>query len=119
GILATDSFYDTRGWNWKTNSNWWDSGANPGSAIVTIPDTQVPSQTVTAFDGLGRAVLVTSYDDSQVKSTTATAYYGDRTTTVPPAGGTPTSTVTDALGRTTELDSYTAPPTVNTSVANG
>jgi RHS repeat-associated protein len=119
GMLVTDSFYDTRGWTWKTNSNWWDSGANPGSAIVTIPDSQVPNQTVTAFDGLGRAVLVTSYDDSQVKSTTATAYYGDRTTTVPPAGGSPTSTVTDALGRTTELDSYTSPPTVNTSVANG
>jgi YD repeat-containing protein len=119
GMLVSDSFYDTRGFTWKTNSNWWDSGANPGSTIVTVPDSQVPNQTVTAFDGLGRPVLVTAYDDATVKATTATAYYGDRTTTVPPAGGTPTATVTDALGRTTELDSYTSPPTVNTSVANG
>ena len=118
-MLVTDSFYDTRGLTWKTNSNWWDSGANPGSTIVTVPDSQVPNQTVTAFDGLGRPVLATAYDDSAVKATTATAYYGDRTTTVLPAGGSPTSTVTDALGRTTELDSYTSPPTVNTSVANG
>ena len=118
GILVSDSFYDSRGWLWKTNTDWWDSTANPGSAIVTVPDSQVPDQTVTAFDGLGRAVLVTSYDDSAVKSTTATAYYGDRVTTVPPAGGTPTSTVTDALGRTTELDQYTADPAVSTSVAS-
>jgi RHS repeat-associated protein len=118
GMLVTDDFYDSRGWQWKTNTNWWDSGASPGSTIVTVPDSQVPNQTVTAFDGLDRPVLVTSYDDSQVKSTTATAYYGDRTTTVPASGGTPTSTVTDALGRTTELDSYTSPPTVTTGTAN-
>ena len=58
-----------RGWEWKTNTNWWDSGATPGSTIVTVPDSQVPNQTETAFDGLGRPVLVTSYDDSAVKST--------------------------------------------------
>jgi RHS repeat-associated protein len=119
GMLVTDDFYDTRGWLYKTNINWWDASGTPGSAIVTVPDSQVPNQDVTDFDGLGRPVLVTSYDDSAVKSTTATAYYGDRVTTVPASGGTPTSTVTDALGRTTELDSYTSPPAVNTSTANG
>ncbi len=119
GILVTDHFYDSRGWEWKTNTNWWDSGASPGSVIVTVPDSQVPDQTETAFDGLGRPVQVTSYDNSAVKSTTYDAYYGDRVTTVPPAGGTPTSTVTDALGRTTELDSYTSTPAVNTSTAGG
>jgi RHS repeat-associated protein len=118
GMLVTDDFYDSRGWQWKNNISWWDSSASPGSSIVTVPDSQVPDQTVTDFDGLGRPVLVTSYDDSQVKSTTATAYYGDRVTTVPASGGTPTSTVADALGRTTELDSYTSPPTVTTSAAN-
>jgi YD repeat-containing protein len=127
GILVSDNFYDSRGWLWKVNTNTWDSSANPASAscqtasppdcIVTVPDSQAPDQTVTAFDGLGRPVLATSYDESQVKSTTATAYYGDRVTTVPAAGGTPSSTVTDALGRTTEIDKYTAPPTVTTSVA--
>ena len=85
--------------------------------VVTVPDSQVPDQQVTNFDGLGRPVLVTSYDDSTVKSATATAYYGDKVTTVPPAGGTPTSAATDALGRTTELDSYTSAPTVTTSTS--
>ena len=128
GILVSDNFYDSRGWLSKVNTNTWDSGGSPASAdcqtttpvncIVTVPDSQAPDQTVTAFDGLGRPVLVTSYDDSTVKSTTATAYYGDRVTTVPASGGTPTSTVTDALGRTTEIDQYTSAPTVSTSVAN-
>jgi RHS repeat-associated protein len=119
GMLVTDHFYDSRGWEWKTNTRWLDSAANPGSAIVTVPDSQVPDQQVTDFDGLGRPVLVTSYDDSTVKSTTATAYYGDKVTTVPPTGGTPTSTASDALGRTTELDSYTSAPAVTASVSGG
>jgi YD repeat-containing protein len=119
GMLVTDHFYDSRGWEWKTNTNWLDAGANPGPAIVTVPDSQVPDQQVTAFDGLGRPVLVTSYDDSAVKSTTASAYYGDRVTTVPPSGGTPTSTASDALGRTTELDSYTSGPAVTTTLSGG
>lgn len=60
GMLVTDHFYDSRGWEWKTNTNWLDAGANPGAAIVTVPDSQVPDQQVTDFDGLGRPVLVTS-----------------------------------------------------------
>ncbi len=128
GILVSDDFYDSRGWLSQVNTNTWDSSASPAAAscqtvsppdcIITVPDSQAPDETVTDFDGLGRPVLVTSYDDSTVKSTIATAYYGDRVTTVPASGGTPTSTVTDALGRTTEIDQYTAAPTVTTSVAN-
>jgi RHS repeat-associated protein len=119
GMLVSDDFYDSRGWEWKTNTNWWDSTANPGSTIVTVPDSQVPNQTVTQYDGLGRPVIVTSYNDSQVKSTSYTLYTGDKVTTVPPTGGTTTTTASDALGRTTELDSYTAPPTVATGTNAG
>jgi RHS repeat-associated protein len=115
GILVTDDFYDSRGWEWKTNTDWWDSTASPGDTILTIADSQVPDQAETAYDGLGRPIMVTDYDDSVVERQTATAYYGDRVTTVPPQGGTPTSTVTDALGRTTELDSYTSRPTITTT----
>jgi RHS repeat-associated protein len=117
GVLVTDHFYNSDGWEWKTNTNWWDSSASPGPAILQVNDSQVPDQTVTIFDGLGRPVLVNSCDESAVQSATATGYYGDRVTTVPPTGGTPTSTLTDALGRTTELDSYTSPPTLTLSPA--
>lgn len=118
GSVITDNFYDSRGWLVKTNMNYYDPTDSPGDSVITVPDDQVADQTVTAYDGLYRPVLLTSYDDSKVASTMATAYYGDRTTTVPPQGGTPTSTVTDALGRTTEIDDYTTTPTVATSTVN-
>jgi RHS repeat-associated protein len=128
GILISDNYYDSRGWLYKVNTDTWDPGDSPASpscttstppdCIITVPDSDATDQAVTDFDGLGRPVLVTSYDQSQVRSVTATAYYGDRVTTVPASGGTPTSTVTDALGRTTEIDQYTSPPAVTTSTAN-
>ena len=119
GMLVTDDFYNSRGGEWKTNTNWWDAGANPGSTIVTVPDSQVPDQTVTQFDGLGRPVTVTSYDDSLVKSVAYSAYTGDKVTVVPPAGGTPTTVTTDAVGRETELDSYTTAPAVTAGTNAG
>jgi RHS repeat-associated protein len=120
GVVVSDDFYDSRGWLVKTNNGWWDSSASgPGNSILTVPDSQVPSQTVTAYDGLYRAVLVTSYDDSSVRAQAATAYYGDKTVTVPPRGGAPSATVTDALGRATEIDQYTTAPTVTTSTTGG
>jgi RHS repeat-associated protein len=117
GVLVTDHFYDSRGWEWKTNTQWWDSSANPGGTVLTVPDSQVTDQTETIFDGLGRAIEVTSYDDSTIRRVSYTAYQGDRVITVPPPGGTPTATVTDALGRTTETDDYTTRPTVTTSTS--
>ncbi|MCO6007030.1 polymorphic toxin type 43 domain-containing protein [Actinoallomurus purpureus] len=124
GRLVTDTFYDTRGWAWKTNTDWYDSSGTPGNALLTVPDSQVPNQSVTAFDGLDRPVLGTSYEDSNIKSQTATSYLGDKTITVPLnasgspfPGATAKATVTDALGRTTELDSYTQPPTVAVSTS--
>jgi RHS repeat-associated protein len=121
GSLVTDTFYDSHGWVIKSNIGWWNS-ASPGSAIVTIPDSQVPDQKVTSFDGLGRPVSILSYNDSSPVSTADTAYYGDRVTSVllndqpatPVVDGTPTSTVGDALGRQTELDQYTTAPSVST-----
>jgi RHS repeat-associated protein len=128
GILVTDDFYDSRGWQWKVNHNWWDSGVNPGNAILTENDSLVPNQTVTAFDALGRPVKVTSYDDSSPRSVAYTQYTGDKVIAVPaatgtspitPVGATPTATVSDAIGRTTEQDAYTAWPAITTSTNPG
>jgi RHS repeat-associated protein len=116
GILVSDDFYDSRGFEWKANTDWWDSTGTPGGTIQTVPDSQVPNQTVTSFDPLGRTIMVTSNDDNVEVRRTATAYYGNTVLTVPPPGGTPTATVTDALGRTTELDSYTSRPHVGTTM---
>ncbi len=122
GRVISDTFYDTRGWMCKINAAWWDPAAGPSTTLVTAADNTIPNQTVTAFDGAGRPVLATSYEDATVRSATATAYYGDRTVTVPLgadlkpfAGGMATATVTDALGRTSERDAYTTLPTVTAS----
>lgn len=119
GRLVSDTFYDSRGWTVKRNTDWWDSKSTPDTALVAVPDSQVDRQDVFAFNGNGQPVLDTSYDQSVVHSRTATAYTGDRTITVPLnanglpfAGGIATATVTDALGRTIEKDDYTTPPAV-------
>jgi RHS repeat-associated protein len=123
GILVSGNFYDSRGWLYETNSDYNDPSASPGGSIVPVPESDEADEQVTAFDGLGRPVLVTSYDDSQPVSYTATQYTGDTVTTaqtgpqltdVLPGA---TSTVTDALGRTTQISQYTSPPAVTATVS--
>src|SRR5206468_2373458 len=74
----------------------------------------VHDQTTTTYDGLGRAVTSVSADAGVPVTTTTTVYNGDRTTVIPPAGAVAATTITDPLGRKTELDQYSTPPTVNT-----
>jgi RHS repeat-associated protein len=119
GRVITDTFYDSHGWVYKTNSNYYDDTSAPNGSLVTVADNQSAQQTQTSFDGLGRPTVVTSLDDSQVKATAYTQYLGDSTITVPPTGGTATATAVDALGSTTELDQYATAPTVTTTTAGG
>ncbi len=133
GILVSDDFYDSRGWEYETNTDWWDSGTTTPSGSIVVPasctgpaqDCPEPDQAVTQFDGLGRPVIVTTYDDTTPQSTTFTLYTGDQTTTVADkatdtsSGGTATTTVTDALGRTTQTDNYTTAPAVSTGTNPG
>jgi RHS repeat-associated protein len=116
GRMVTDTFYDTRGWKSATYNGWWDPATTPNTTLVSPADLHdpVPSQDFYTYDGLGRAVVDTSDKDGVPVSTTTTVYNGDRTTIIPPTGGITTATVTDPLGRTTELDQYTTTPTINT-----
>jgi RHS repeat-associated protein len=113
GRLVTNTIYDSHGWVVTKNNPYWDASATPGSDLVTIADNLVPNQDRLALDGLGRTVVDTSTKYSQVISTTTTVYSGDRTTVLPPTGGVISDTVTDALGRTTATDQYTAAPTLH------
>jgi RHS repeat-associated protein len=121
GRLLTDTYYDTRGWAWKTNNAYWDGGGStPGTDLQSATtDTNVPNQHVVTFDGLGRPLLDVSKDKGTVVSQTQTIYGGDRTTVIPPDGGTPTTTVTDARGRTTETDSYAGMPSITGDQVTG
>ena len=123
GRLLTDTFYDSHGWVVKTDSNYWDTSSTPDTTMApVVPDYKEYQQTLTSYDGLGRAVEVQSLDntaDPVVDQIAYTEYTGDKTITVPPTGGVAQYTVTDALGRTTALDQYTAAPTVTTGTAGG
>ncbi|MBC3840484.1 RHS repeat protein [Streptacidiphilus sp. 4-A2] len=119
GRIISDTFYDTHGWTYKTNSDYWDNTSSPNGTLVTVPDNKSTEQTQTSFDGLGRPTVVTSLDDSVVKQTAYTQYLGNSTVTVPPTGGSASATQTDALGRTTELDEYSVAPTVTTGTTGG
>ncbi|WP_245712858.1 RHS repeat-associated core domain-containing protein [Micromonospora nigra] len=117
GRMITDTFYDTRGWTRASYNGWWDDGTLPTvSAPVSAANLnkQVPNQTFTTYDGLGRPIVVEAAKNGVTVSSTTTVHHGDRTTVVPPDGGIVTTTVTDALDRKTQLVEYKARPTVTT-----
>lgn len=103
--VITDTVYDDRGLVAYTNDGWLADGA-PGTAIV-VPTIAVPARTVYAYDGAGRTVQVATQVNEATVWSTSTVYDGDRVTLTPPAGGTPTTTITNARGQTTELRRYT------------
>ncbi|MCW3844798.1 RHS repeat-associated core domain-containing protein [Micromonospora yasonensis] len=117
GRMITDTFYDTRGWTRASYNGWWDDTTTPTvSTPVSAADLgkQVPNQTFTTYDGLGRAVIVEAAKNGVTVSKTTTAYGGDRTTVVPPTGGVVKTTVVDVLEQNIELHEYSSWPTVTT-----
>ncbi|MFJ6167212.1 polymorphic toxin-type HINT domain-containing protein [Micromonospora orduensis] len=115
GRMITDSFYDTRGWVRATYNGWWDEATDPGTTPVSAANLKktVYNQTFNTYDGAGRVILTENARDGQAISATRTVYNGDRTTVIPPTGGTITTTTTDPAGRTDKLLQYTTPPTLN------
>jgi len=107
GRMITDTYYDSHGWTVKTHSAWYDSTSAPSTTPYSTSDTQVPAETLTAYNGLGQPVTETDDSLGQVQDTTTIGYPGvDETDTTPPAGGTPTTTITDTAGRTSQLWQY-------------
>jgi RHS repeat-associated protein len=105
GRVLTDTFYDSRGLAARSNDEYYNGDSAPSTAIF-VPTAAVPGQTVTAFDGVGRPVSASFYQNGNLRWQTTTSYGGDRTSVTPPAGGTATTTVTDARGRTRQLMQY-------------
>jgi RHS repeat-associated protein len=107
GRILADTFYDERGLATKTFTPYYADGAPSMELFKPVDALAVETQTRTTFDGLGRPVqsrqIAGNGDGGTILSTTKTIYGGDRTTVIPPAGGTATTTLTDARGQTTEL----------------
>jgi RHS repeat-associated protein len=100
GRVITDNHYDARGLVEMTHSPYYHDAA-PGSALF-VP-LEVPGRTRYVYDRVGR---VTDEITDVEQWRTTTSYDGDRVHVLPPAGGTATTTISDARGRTSELRQY-------------
>ncbi|MEY9863003.1 RHS repeat-associated protein [Catenulispora sp. GAS73] len=125
-MLASDSKYDSHGWVVDANNGYATNGT-PGPTLISVADSAVNSRTQTAYDGSGRATLVTPYNGLTPTSAVQTVYGGDRTSTIgrladgrtfDPAV-TASTKFTDVRGGTTELDQYSGAPTVSGSTVAG
>ncbi|MDQ2587992.1 type IV secretion protein Rhs [Saccharothrix yanglingensis] len=106
GRQISDTFYDSRGLPHLVNGTYWNDSA-AGGELAGAQEWTVPGQTVTEYDGMGRpkATIFKSFGVEQWRTTTS--YGGDRVHTTPPQGGTATTVVNDAQGRTVEKRQYT------------
>ncbi|WP_274562789.1 polymorphic toxin-type HINT domain-containing protein [Streptomyces spiramyceticus] len=107
GRLLTDTFYDERGQVAKTFASYYTTGAPSRDLFAPENALSVETQSRHAYDGLGRETearqIAGNGDGGTVLGITQTLYDGDRTTVIPPQGGTATTTLTDARGQATEL----------------
>ncbi|MGW9131972.1 polymorphic toxin-type HINT domain-containing protein [Streptomyces sp. NPDC055681] len=107
GRLIADTFYDERGLVTKTFATYYATGS-PGTGLFEVDNAlSVETQDWNTYDGLGRLTETTQVagngDGGKPLGTTRTLYGGDRTTVIPPTGGTATTALTDARGMPTEL----------------
>jgi RHS repeat-associated protein len=107
GRLVADTFYDERGLVAKEFAPYYTEGP-PNRTIFPPADAlSVETQNRHTYDGLGRDTetrqIAGNGDGGTVLGTTRTVYGGDRTTVIPPVGGTATTTLNDVRGQTVEL----------------
>ncbi|MFV2116385.1 RHS repeat-associated core domain-containing protein [Micromonospora sp. LOL_025] len=110
GRVMTDTFYDAAGRIYQANSAYYNSNPIDLTKIESPLSKDVPSQTRTLYDTVGRplhSLLLRNGADAQVEeSRTSTEYHGDHSTVLPPEGEAATTIWTDALGRTEKLWQY-------------
>ncbi|MFD7334895.1 RHS repeat-associated core domain-containing protein [Streptomyces violascens] len=105
GRTVTDTFYDDHGRAYRANAPYYNSQP-VSSVLLVVADNQVPSATLTEFDGRDRPTAVATLSLNVEKWRTTTSYGATWTASIPPDGGTATLTVADARGRTTEQRQY-------------
>ncbi|MFD3719018.1 ricin-type beta-trefoil lectin domain protein [Streptomyces sp. NPDC058674] len=117
GRVVTDTLYNANGTVRRTDNGYYAEGAP--SADIFVPETvfHIPNSVANAYDGLDRPVRTTTLYADVAQHSTTTQYGGDYTltrTTMSPDGTTPlggsraAKTWTDALGRTSLVQHYTA-----------
>lgn len=102
GRIITDTRYDSRGAT--VLSDTYYNADVPATTLVmpTFRDNITTSHRY-SVDFAGRTTIDALYGNETLRWQTVTGYLGDRTTVTPPAGGTPTTTMVDINGQTTQL----------------
>jgi RHS repeat-associated protein len=106
GRLLTDTRYDSQGRTWKSTQPYFNKDAIDTNLLVAS-DVDVPGHTRAHYDGAGRQDALIYFAGTTEQWRTTTSYAGDRVTVTPPAGGTATTSISNARGETTQLLQYT------------
>ncbi len=108
GRLLTDVFYDTAGRAVRTYGTYYNGSEPSADLVAPVDPGKVPNQHHVLFDNVGRVTADVFEPAGREAWRTSTYYGGDHADITPPAGGTATSTLTDARGNKTELRQYRA-----------
>ena len=103
--VIIDTRYDPRGLP-AADSAFYNSDSAPTGTLVSFADADVTTQHRITYDQLERPVVDGLWSHNSLMWQTTTSYDGDRVSVDPPDGGTPTTTITDARGRTVALRQY-------------
>ncbi|NBE81921.1 ricin-type beta-trefoil lectin domain protein [Micromonospora rubida] len=113
GRLITDTLYNSSGEVWQTNNAYLAGGGPTGTLFTPLADPEnpvgVPNATRYTYDGLGRVLKETPVLRGVDEPARGTSYtYGtDHSTVINPTGAASYRLYTDALGRTTRVDTFT------------
>ncbi|MFV2198614.1 hypothetical protein [Nocardiopsis sp. LOL_012] len=114
GRLITDTFHDTRGQVVTERQAYYNDQEPADTLFVAANDADIPRQTETVYDGVGRTTDIVHVAFGQERWRTSTEHHADRTMVTPPEGGVATTSLTDAQGRLTEVRTHHGPtPTGN------
>ncbi|MFJ9782540.1 polymorphic toxin type 24 domain-containing protein [Amycolatopsis sp. NPDC101161] len=105
GRVITDTYFDSQGRPYKTHNAYWNS-STPSATLYVTDDASVPNTTLTTYDSAGAATASAYLLNSVEQWRTTTIPDGDRSTTIPPNGGTATTAITNGLGQTVQLLQY-------------
>ncbi|MGW4780002.1 polymorphic toxin-type HINT domain-containing protein [Streptomyces filamentosus] len=116
GRIVTDTYYNEHGLVAEQTSGYLAKGEPATDLFKVQSPTHVKNRVKTVYDGMERPVRQIPYH-GQTRQAWTTTTYGDTTTLVDPAGSSvpSTTTVTDALGRVTELRHHVAPDKYRTT----
>ena len=112
--VITDTQYDGRGLTVKS-SVFHNIASGPTSTLYTVgaaADLLIERQQRFVYDGVGRQLRDELWKQNIKQFETTTQYQGDRTTMIPPTGGTLTQDLTNARGQVVERRLYVSPTTL-------